>query len=287
MQSRPSSRSTPEFKLTGMSRTKKFQQDYQTEENPEILSQFLLDSQLKESQNKQRLYQTKREGEGLRETLVELEAQRKKLEFAKDINQKFFKKNESEILGLRKPLEDPQFITDTLCSSDSHELLRKKVKEIYTESRRELDSLLEKQPDFNKILQTSETDLGRILDLLKSQISIFTEDVMQKEQTYRHMQDRYQGEFDILSEQHQEITKKINDLAQDKKNDMQRKYGLERKIAYLEADVEVGTGYMNAQKLALSAAKEINNKIQKADTTKSLTALSTKIQRRINATKQI
>ena len=287
MQSRHSFRSTPELKSTGMSKTKKFQQDYQTEENPEVLSQFLLDSQLKESQNKQKLYQTRREGESLRETLVELETQRKKLEFSKDINQKFFKKNESEIISLRKSLEDPHFITETLCSSDSHELLRKKIKEMYSEYRQELDRLFEKQPDFNNVLQTSDKDLGMILELLKSQISIFNEDMIQKEKAYRHMEDRYQSEFDILSEQHQEITKKINDLAQDKKSDMQRKYLLERKIAYLEADVEVGTGYMNAQKLALSAANEVNNKIQKADTTKSLTALSTKIQRRINATKQI
>lgn len=287
MFSKTGSRSTSELKFPTKSKGKNFQQDYQNEENPEVLNQFLLDSQIKETQNKQKLYQSRRENEGLKETLNELEAQKKKLEFAKDINQKFFKKNENEMASLRKPLEGPNFALGNLSSSETHEALREKIKEMQSKNRQELDGLIEKYPDFDRILNTSDQDLKQILDLIKVQISIFKEDLTQKERAYRHMQDRYQGEFDVLSEQHRNILVKIHELALDQKNDMQKKYLLERKIAYLEADVEVGNGYVNAQKLAMIAAKEVNSKIQKSDVTNSLNALSTRIQRRITATKPI
>ena len=172
-------------------------------------------------------------------------------------------------------------------TSDSQEALRKNIRETQIEYHQEVDNQFEKLPDFERIFQSSDQDLGKIVELLKSQVLIFKEDMIQKERAYRHMQERYQNILEVHSEEHKAIRDKIAALAQDKKADMQKKYLLERKIAYLEADVELGNGYVNAQKLAINAAKEINIKIQKADNTKSLTALNTKIQRRITAIKPI
>ena len=162
MNSQNLSRSTPDLYKVPRPKGKKFQQDYQAEENPEVLKQFLIDSQLKESQNKQKLYQTKRENEGLKEQLDELEAQKKKLEFAKDINQKFFKKNENEMISMRKPLEDQHFFTDNFMTSDSQEALRKKIRETQIEYHQEVDNQFEKLPDFERIFQSSDQDLGKI-----------------------------------------------------------------------------------------------------------------------------
>jgi hypothetical protein len=272
---------------TGASkRNKKFQQDYQNESSSEVLQNFLIDSQIKETQNKQKLYQLKRENEALKDQLQELEEQKKKLEVAKDINQKFFKKNECEILSLKKPLDDQSFITDSMYTHESHESLRKKMKDIITEYRNEIDGLIERTPDIQEVLKSDDQGLSRILELLKAQASIYKEEMVQKEKAYRSMQDRYHGEFEMNSENHKNIRGKIQELAQDKRSDMLKKYALERKIAYVEADVELGNGYVNAQKLALTAAEEISRKIIKADNTKSLSALSTKLQRKIASSKQ-
>ena len=278
--------SNPEIKLASLKKTKRFQQDYQTEENLEKLKVYLTDSEIKESQNKQKLYQSKRENEALREQLRELEANRKKLEVAKDINQKFFKKYESEIVSLRKPLEDQSIFTE-MFSNDSHEALRKKIKETQQSNREELDVILERQPKYEEILQTSDASLSKILELLKGQVMIFKEEMTQKEKSYRHMQDRFQSEFDVLSEQHNNIKTQILLMNNTKKQDMKKKFSLERKIGYLEADVELGNGFVDAQKLALSAAQEINLKIQKADRNNSLNDLNSRIQQRIAATKPI
>lgn len=286
MFSKTSSNSTPDMKTGASKRNKKFQQDYQNESNSEVLQNFLIDSQIKETQNKQKLYQLKRENEALKDQLQELEEQKKKLEVAKDINQRFFKKNEGEILNLKKPLDDQNYITDSMYTHESHELLRKKMKDIITEYRNEIDGLIERTPDIQEVLKSDDQGLSRILELLKAQASIYKEEMVQKEKAYRSMQDRYHGEFDMNSENHKTIRGKIQELAQDKRSDMLKKYALERKIAYVEADVELGNGYVNAQKLALTAAEEISRKIIKADNTKSLSALSTKLQRKIASSKQ-
>jgi hypothetical protein len=268
-------------------KTSKFQQDFQGEENPEVLNQFLTESQIKETQNKQKLYQIRRENEALKEQLSELQAQTRRLEVSKDVNQKYFKKNESEIFSLKKPLEENFFLTDAINSTDSQESLRKKTKEILSENRKEVDQLFETLPEITVKDTLAEGTIGKLLDLLKGQIQIYKEDMLQKEKAYRHMQDKFVGEFEMFSEEHREMLLKIEELSQDKKADMLRKYALERRIAYLEADVELGNGYVNAQKLALSAAREVSQKIQKSDNTKSLSALSNKIQRKIASTKPI
>ncbi|OMJ92938.1 hypothetical protein SteCoe_4150 [Stentor coeruleus] len=286
MLSKSSSNSTPDMKVGTSKRNKKFQQDYQNESNIEVLHNFLIDSQIKETQNKQKLYQLKRENEALKDQLQELEEQKKKLEVAKDINQRFFKKNETEILSLKKPLDDQNYITDSIYTYESHESLRKKMKDIISEYRNEIDGLTDRIPDIQEVLKSDDPGLSRILDLLKAQASIYKEEMVQKEKSYRSMQDRYHGEFDMNNENHKTIRGKIQELSQDKRSDMLKKYALERKISYVEADVEFGNGYINAQKLALTAAEEINRKIQKADNTKSLNALSTKIQRKITSNKQ-
>ena len=287
MLSKSGSFSTQDLKSRQLKKTSKFQQDFQTEENPEVLHNYLTDSQIKETQSKQRLYQLKRENEALKEQLEELNSQQRKLEVAKDVNQRYFKKNEIEIFSLKKPLEENFYITDAINSTDSHESLRKKTKEIITENRKEIDQLILNIPEINLPSELTQQTLGKLLELLKGQVEIYKEDMIQKEAAYRHMQDRYMNEFDQNSAQHKEIQGKIEELSEDKKADMLRKYALERRIAYLEADVELGAGYVNAQKLALSAAKEVSLKIQKSDTTKSLNALSSKIQRKIAATKPI
>lgn len=287
MLSKSGSFSTQDLKSRQLKKTSKFQQDFQTEENHEVLHNYLTDSQIKETQSKQRLYQLKRENEALKEQLEELNSQQRKLEVAKDVNQRYFKKNEIEIFSLKKPLEENFYITDAINSTDSHESLRKKTKEIITENRKEIDQLILNIPEINLPSELTQQTLGKLLELLKGQVEIYKEDMIQKEAAYRHMQDRYMNEFDQNSAQHKEIQGKIEELSEDKKADMLRKYALERRIAYLEADVELGAGYVNAQKLALSAAKEVSLKIQKSDTTKSLNALSSKIQRKIAATKPI
>jgi len=287
MLSKSGSFSTQDLKSRQLKKTSKFQQDFQTEENHEVLHNYLTDSQIKETQSKQRLYQLKRENEALKEQLEELNSQQRKLEVAKDVNQRYFKKNEIEIFSLKKPLEENFYITDAINSTDSHESLRKKTKEIITENRKEIDQLILNIPEINLPSELTQQTLGKLLELLKGQVEIYKEDMIQKEAAYRHMQDRYMNEFDQSSAQHKEIQGKIEELSEDKKADMLRKYALERRIAYLEADVELGAGYVNAQKLALSAAKEVSLKIQKSDTTKSLNALSSKIQRKIAATKPI
>jgi chromosome segregation ATPase len=287
MISKNTSRSELDIKSSSVKKTKKFNQDYQSEDNLDVLNQYLIDSQIKESLNKQKLYQSKRENEALREQLQELEARKKKLEAARDINQKFFKKNEVEISSLRKPLEDIQYISDSAYHHEPYEALRLKIKTTVSENRQEIDNLLEKQPKYEEILITSDPTLEKILELLRSQILIFKEEMIQKEKSYRNMQDRYQTEFEMLSEQHTGIKGKIDELTQERKDDMLRKYQLERKIAYLEADVELGDGYVNAQKLALMAAQEINQKIKKADHNNQFNSLNSKIQRRLNSTKPI
>ena len=252
-----------------------------------MLNQYLTDSQIKETQNKQKLYQIRRENEALKEQLQELQAQIRRLEVSKDVNQRYFKKNENEIFSLKKPLEENFFITDAINSIDSQESLRKKTKEIVNDNRKEIDSVLQNLPDLAIDASLADGTMGKLLELLKGQIEIYKEDMLQKEKAYRHMQDKFINETDILSAEHQEMIEKIEELSQDKKSDMLRKYALERRIAYLEADVELGNGYVNAQKLALSAAKEVSQKIQKSDNTKSLSALSNKIQRKIASTKPI
>lgn len=287
MLSKSGSFSTQDLKSRFNKKPSKFQQDFQTEDNPEVLNQYLTDSQIKETQSKQRLYQLKRENDALREQLEELNTQQRKLEVSKDVNQKYFKKNEVEIFSLKKPLEENILITDAINSTDCQESLRKKTKEIIEENRKEIDQFIETIPEIKLPDSPLDLTMSKLLELLKGQIEIYREDLLQKEVAYRHMQDRYMNEFDQSSGQHREIQLKIEELSQDKKADMLRKYALERRIAYLEADVELGAGYVNAQKLALSAAKEVSMKIQKSDTTKSLTALSSKIQRKIASTKPI
>lgn len=287
MLSKSGSFSSQDVKSRTYKKPSKFQQDFQGEDNPDLLNQYLTDSQIKETQNKQKLYQIRRENEALKEQLQELQAQIRRLEVSKDVNQRYFKKNENEIFSLKKPLEENFFITDAINSIDSQESLRKKTKEIVNDNRKEIDSVLQNLPDLAIDASLAEGTMGKLLELLKGQIEIYKEDMLQKEKAYRHMQDKFINETDILSAEHQEMIEKIEELSQDKKSDMLRKYALERRIAYLEADVELGNGYVNAQKLALSAAKEVSQKIQKSDNTKSLSALSNKIQRKIASTKPI
>ena len=287
MLSKSGSFSSQDLKSRVNKKSSKFQQDFQGEDNPDLLNQYLTDSQIKETQNKQKLYQIRRENEALKEQLQELQAQIRRLEVSKDVNQRYFKKNENEIFSLKKPLEENFFITDVINSIDSQESLRKKTKEIVNDNRKEIDSVLQNLPDLSIDASLADGTMGKLLELLKGQIEIYKEDMLQKEKAYRHMQDKFINEAEILSAEHQEMIEKIEELSQDKKSDMLRKYALERRIAYLEADVELGNGYVNAQKLALSAAKEVSQKIQKSDNTKSLSALSNKIQRKIASTKPI
>ncbi|CAG9329446.1 unnamed protein product [Blepharisma stoltei] len=255
-----------------------------SEEQIENLNEALKETQVKEAFNRQKLFQVKRENEVLKEEVDKLLAYKKKLEKAKELNQKFFAKNEQEMLALRKNAEEAPVSNDYHHLKETLESLKKKAKDLQQKHQEELNSYIQSQPKIQSILQTSDPSIAKLLELLKGQIIIYQEQLSHKEKAYSSMQSRFQREAESLNEQCKAMKKEINDHFQQRKNDMKQIYAQERKLAYLEADIHLDENIYSAKEVAHNAAEQVLDHIQQADTSQTLNSFTSKLKRKLKPT---
>lgn len=244
-------------------------------------NEVLKDAYANEAVNRQKLQQVKRENEGIKEEIDQLLAYRKKLEKAKNLNQRFFSKNEQEVISLRKDLEEEPISNDYYHLKETLDALKKKAKDLQYKHQEELNSYITSQPKIQNILQTNDPNLTKLLELLKGQIMIYQEQLIHKENAYSSMQQRFQREGVSLTEQIKSTKNEIKDHVQQRKSDMKQIYAQERKLAYLEADIHLDENLFSAKEVAQVAAEQVLDHITQADTQQTLNSLTKKLKRKI------
>ena len=243
------------------------------QEGEDCLHEKLKDLQIREAIDRQRLIDTKKSNEKLREELNGLRSQVTQLEKAREINQTFFQKNEKHLATLKKRI-DKETGTLNLGTKNEFESLLTQIRMVQEDHRESVNGYTGSSID----ISTDEYS-DRILLVLKSQLQIAFQQLCQKEQDHDSLHQKYYQSWVNLNTETESLVSDIKKLVAERKLDIQAISVLERKKIMLEAGLNLQTESVNSHDLVNNYASSVIEKIQESDVQHNLDPLAKKLRR--------
>jgi hypothetical protein len=229
---------------------------------PQQLKEYLKDLQLKDARHKQELNDAKRLNSKYKQQIAELQDRMSRLEHGKSLNQDFFSQYDSEILRNKDAKTTTSIMTSVHEQQNDLDNIQTQIKEIKKKQATEL-ALFDKAQSFKeKIPESVNPNTQRLLELLKSQLHIYEEQLKQTDSACKTAESRYEQQLDSINRSIKEKREEIVESYKERVIDLTTILQNERKIAYSEASLELSSSLCSAAETAIKASENVLNRLK-------------------------
>lgn len=226
------------------------------------LKEYLQDLQVKDAQHRQELNDAKRLNAKFKQQVSDLQDKLNRLEHGKSLNQEFFSQYDSEILKNKDGKKSATIMTSIQEQHNDLDNIQTQIKEIKKKQTTEL-ALFDKAQSFKeRIPDSANPSTQQLLELLKSQLNIYEEQLKQTESACKTAETRYDQQLESFHKTIQEKREEIEEGYKERVVDITKILQNERKIAYHEAHLELSDNLCSAEETAIQASENVLNKLK-------------------------
>lgn len=240
------------------------------------MNEQLKELQIREALDKQKLIETKKQNDKLKEELTGMKSYVSQLEKAREINQGFFGENDRNLTKLKKKINREASHYPGSGSKSDFETLITKIRELQEDHKESINYYLKAPPDV-----PVEEGADKLIKLLRDQINLFHQQLVQRQYAHEALHQRYYQSWLSVDSEIDSLVGDIRKLVGERKQDLQTIYKLERKKAMLEAGLNLQPESINAHELAMRVASKVIDNIQESDSQKALDGVSKRLQRKL------